>query len=41
MDKRYGMVYVDRTNDDLKELKRIKKDSFYYYKDVISKNGAM
>lgn len=41
MDKRYGMVYVDRTNDDLKELKRIKKDSFYYYKDVISKNGVM
>ena len=39
MDKRYGMVYVDRTNDDLKELKRYKKDSFYFYQDVIRKNG--
>ena len=35
MDKRYGMVFVDRTNDDLKELKRYKKDSFYYYQQVI------
>lgn len=37
--KRYGFVYVDREEDDLKELKRIKKKSFYWYKDVIKSNG--
>ncbi len=36
--KRYGFVYVDREEDDLKELKRIKKDSFFWYQDVIRKN---
>ncbi|MBP3870600.1 MAG: glycoside hydrolase family 1 protein [Faecalicoccus sp.] len=39
MDKRYGMVFVDRTNDDLKEMKRIPKDSYYWYKNCIEKNG--
>ena len=39
MDKRYGFVYVNRTNDDLKDLKRIKKDSFYWYQNVIETNG--
>lgn len=33
--KQYGFVYVDR-NDD---LKRYKKDSFYWYKDIIETNG--
>ncbi len=37
--KRYGFVYVDRTEDDLKEMKRIKKDSFDWYQQVISNNG--
>lgn len=37
--KRYGFVYVDREEDDVKELKRIKKKSFYWYKEVISSNG--
>ncbi|WP_342275124.1 glycoside hydrolase family 1 protein [Spiroplasma endosymbiont of Cantharis lateralis] len=37
--KRYGFIYVDRTENDLKELKRYKKKSFYWYKDLISKNG--
>jgi 6-phospho-beta-glucosidase len=39
MDKRYGMVFVDRTNDDLKDMKRIPKDSYYWYKNCIEKNG--
>lgn len=39
IDKRYGFIYVDRTNDDLKECKRYKKDSFYWYQNVISTNG--
>jgi len=37
--KRYGFIYVDRTDDDVKECKRYKKDSFYWYKNVISTNG--
>lgn len=38
--KRYGFVYVDRTDKDIKKLKRYKKDSFYWYKRVISSNGS-
>lgn len=37
--KRYGLVYVDRTNTDPKECKRYKKDSFYWYQEVIKNNG--
>lgn len=37
--KRYGLVYVDRTDIDVKECQRFKKDSFYWYKDVIESNG--
>ena len=39
--KRYGLVYVDRTETDPKQCKRIKKDSFYWYKKVIEKNGMI
>ncbi|MDO4500609.1 MAG: glycoside hydrolase family 1 protein [Erysipelotrichaceae bacterium] len=38
--KRYGMVYVNRTDMDLKDLARIKKDSFYWYQEVIKNNGS-
>jgi 6-phospho-beta-glucosidase len=38
--KRYGFIYIDRTDQDLKELKRIKKESFYWYQDVIKHNGV-
>lgn len=37
--KRYGFVYVDREELDEKELKRYKKDSYYWYKKVIESNG--
>ena len=37
--KRYGLVYINRTDMDLKDLSRIKKDSFYWYKKVIENNG--
>lgn len=37
--KRYGFVYVNRTEDDLKDLARIKKKSFYWYQNVIRTNG--
>lgn len=38
--KRYGFVYIDRTENDLKDLKRIKKDSFSWYHKVITSNGV-
>ncbi len=37
--KRYGFVYVNRDEHDLKDLARRKKKSFYWYKDVIASNG--
>ncbi|WP_127850097.1 glycoside hydrolase family 1 protein [Lacticaseibacillus hulanensis] len=40
MDKRYGMVYVNRTNHDLLDMKRIPKKSYYWFKNVIATNGA-
>ena len=39
MDKRYGVVYVNRDNHDLKDLRRIKKKSFAYVKQVFESNG--
>lgn len=38
--KRYGFVYVDREEQDEKELKRYKKDSYFWYKKVMETNGA-
>lgn len=37
--KRYGFVFVDRDEVSEKELKRYKKDSFYWYAEVIKNNG--
>lgn len=37
--KRYGFIYVNREDHDLKDMKRIKKDSFYWYQNVIQSNG--
>lgn len=38
-EKRYGFVYVNREEKDLKDMERIKKDSFYWYQDVIKSNS--
>ena len=38
-EKRYGLVYIDRTDSDCKNLKRIPKDSFYWYQKCIQENG--
>lgn len=40
MVKRYGFIYVDRDEFDLKTLDRYRKDSFYWYKKVIASNGS-
>ena len=39
MRKRYGFIYVDKQDDGSGTFKRIKKDSFYWYKKVIESNG--
>lgn len=39
MRKRYGFVYVDRNDKGEGSLKRIPKDSFYWYKKVIASDG--
>jgi 6-phospho-beta-glucosidase len=39
MKKRYGFIYVDKDNDGKGSLKRSKKRSFDWYKQVIASNG--
>ncbi len=39
MVKRYGFIFVNRDEFDLKDMKRYRKDSFYWYKKVIASNG--
>ncbi|MCI1136586.1 6-phospho-beta-glucosidase [Enterococcus gallinarum] len=39
MEKRYGMIYVDKNNKGKGSLKRFKKDSFGWYRKVIETNG--
>ncbi|MEK4951341.1 glycoside hydrolase family 1 protein [Bacillus sp. FSL W8-1127] len=41
INKRYGFIYVNRDEFDLKDLRRIKKKSFYWYQNVIKTNGAI
>ncbi len=39
MSKRYGFIYVDQDDLGKGTLRRSRKDSFYWYKKVISTNG--
>ena len=39
MKKRYGFIYVNRTDEDLKDLKRSKKRSYDWFRKVIATNG--
>ncbi|QWG30202.1 6-phospho-beta-glucosidase [Bacillus mycoides] len=41
MSKRYGYIYVDKHDDGTGTLERKKKNSFFWYKDVISSNGEI
>lgn len=41
MEKRYGFIYVDKDNQGNGSLKRLKKDSFYWYQRVIKTNGEV
>lgn len=40
LSKRYGFIYVDRSDDGTGTLDRFKKKSFDWYADVIRTNGA-
>lgn len=40
MKKRYGYIYVDRDNEGKGTLRRIRKKSFEWYKQVIQSNGG-
>lgn len=40
MSKRYGFVYVDQDNYGQGSLRRVRKDSFAWYRDVIASRGA-
>ncbi len=39
MAKRYGVIHVDLDNEGNGTLERRKKDSFYWYQQVIQTNG--
>jgi len=39
MKKRYGFIYVNRTDSDLRDLKRTPKKSYHWFKRVIETNG--
>lgn len=41
MSKRYGFIYVDKDDKGNGTLKRYKKKSFYWYKQVIESNGEI
>ncbi len=39
MSKRYGFIYVDKNDNGEGTLKRLRKKSFHWYRDVIASNG--
>ena len=39
IEKRYGFIYVDANNEQEGTYNRYRKDSFYWYKNVIKNNG--
>jgi len=39
MSKRYGFIYVDQDDDGNGTLARSRKESFYWFKNVIASNG--
>lgn len=41
MKKRYGFIYVDKHDDGSGTLARSRKDSFYWFKDLIAKQGEI
>lgn len=40
IEKRYGFIYVDLDNQGYGTRARTPKDSYYWYRDVITSNGT-
>ena len=41
MKKRYGMIYVDKDNSGNGSMNRLKKDSYYWYKETIKQFNSL
>ncbi|MCR5153912.1 MAG: glycoside hydrolase family 1 protein [Lachnospiraceae bacterium] len=41
MKKRYGFIYVNRTDEDEADMERYLKKSYFWFKEVIASNGAI
>jgi len=41
VEKRYGFVYVNRSNHDIKDLKRIPKKSYFWFKEFIQEKNTV
>ena len=41
MKKRYGFIYVDKHDNGMGTLERMKKKSFYWYQDIIKSNNNL
>ncbi|BBF44818.1 6-phospho-beta-glucosidase [Lachnospiraceae bacterium KM106-2] len=41
MKKRYGLIYIDKNDDGTGTRNRYKKDSFYWYQNLIKNNGVI
>jgi len=41
MEKRYGLVYVNRGNHDLRDLSRTPKKSYYWFKKMIAEEKEL
>ena len=39
MSKRYGVVYINTTDEERLDFKRIPKDSYYWYSQLVKSNG--
>lgn len=39
MKKRYGLIYINRNDNHEGNFERIRKNSFYWYKKLITENG--
>ena len=41
MSKRYGFIHVDREDDGTGTMRRLRKKSFHWYREVIASHGAV
>ena len=41
VDTRYGLIFINRGNSDRRDLRRVPKDSYYWFQDLIASNGRI